>query len=57
MRAFLVKERDLGRLMGNLNEVLRHYHPRMTATVCLLLIDPVIGAVELANAGHIPPFS
>ena len=37
LRAFVVDEHDLGRLMGRLNEVLRRYHPNMTATVCLLL--------------------
>ncbi|MEU8266508.1 fused response regulator/phosphatase [Sphaerisporangium sp. NPDC049002] len=55
LRALVVEEHDLGRVMGRLNDVLRNYHPAMTATVCLLLIDPVTGAVELANAGHIPP--
>ncbi|GAA3811839.1 hypothetical protein GCM10022226_35560 [Sphaerisporangium flaviroseum] len=55
LRTLVVEERDLARVMGRLNDMLRHYHPRMTATVCLLLIDPVSGEVELANAGHIPP--
>ncbi|GII60452.1 hypothetical protein Skr01_05370 [Sphaerisporangium krabiense] len=55
LRALVVEEQDLGRLMGRLNDVLRRYHPSMTATVCLLLIDVASGVVEVANAGHIPP--
>ncbi|MFC4584649.1 fused response regulator/phosphatase [Sphaerisporangium corydalis] len=55
LRAFVVEEHDLGRLMGRLNDVMRRYHPSMTATVCLLLVDPLTGVVDLANAGHIPP--
>ncbi|GII78305.1 hypothetical protein Sru01_32870 [Sphaerisporangium rufum] len=55
LRALAVEERDLGRLMGRLNDVLRHYHPGMTATVCLLLMDTATGEIEMANAGHIPP--
>ncbi|MDP9845705.1 fused response regulator/phosphatase [Streptosporangium lutulentum] len=54
LRASVIGTEDLGALMALLNEVLRRYHPRMTATVCLLLIDPSTGEMEVANAGHIP---
>ncbi|GGK71887.1 hypothetical protein Ppa06_30110 [Planomonospora parontospora subsp. parontospora] len=46
---------DLGASMALLNDVLRRYHPGMTATVCLVLIDPATGEAQIANAGHIPP--
>ncbi|MEU7828963.1 MULTISPECIES: fused response regulator/phosphatase [unclassified Nonomuraea] len=55
LRASLIDSVDLSASMDLLNKVLRRYHPGMTATVCLLLIDPESGEVEMANAGHIPP--
>ncbi|MER7205612.1 fused response regulator/phosphatase [Streptosporangium sp. NPDC000239] len=55
LRASLIGTVDLGASMGLLNDVLRRYHPGMTATVCLTLIDPATGCMEVANAGHIPP--
>ncbi|GAA0391100.1 hypothetical protein GCM10009530_47960 [Microbispora corallina] len=55
LRASLIDSVDLARSMALLNAVLRRYHPGMTATVCLLLVDPATGEIELVNAGHIPP--
>ncbi|MEV4376437.1 SpoIIE family protein phosphatase [Streptosporangium sp. NPDC049644] len=55
LRASIIGTSDLGTSMALLNDVLRRYHPGMTATVCLLLLDPVTGEMEVANAGHIPP--
>ncbi|MEO3810004.1 SpoIIE family protein phosphatase [Sphaerisporangium sp. B11E5] len=55
LRALAVEGCHLGKILGRLNDMLRLYHPSMTATVCLMLIDPVDGSVEMANAGHIPP--
>lgn len=45
----------LGIGLGAISRIPSGYHPRMTATLCLVLIDPVTGEVEVANAGHIPP--
>lgn len=55
LRASMIDHVDLSASMDLLNKILRHYHPGMTATVCMLLLDPATGEVELANAGHIPP--
>ncbi|MBO3749871.1 SpoIIE family protein phosphatase [Streptosporangiaceae bacterium NEAU-GS5] len=55
LRAAVIGSTDLGDLIALLNEVMRRYHRYLTATVCLLLIDPATGEVEVANAGHIPP--
>ncbi|MEU8378100.1 fused response regulator/phosphatase [Streptosporangium sp. NPDC048865] len=55
LRASVIGTADLGASMALLNEVLRRYHPGMTATVCLLLLDPATGEMDIANAGHIPP--
>jgi serine phosphatase RsbU (regulator of sigma subunit) len=35
--------------------MLQHYHPDVTATVCLALVEPRSGRLRVANAGHIPP--
>ena len=37
------------------NGVLQQYHPGIIATLCLAVIDPETGDLELVNCGHIPP--
>jgi serine phosphatase RsbU (regulator of sigma subunit) len=36
------------------NAVLQRYHPGIIATLCLAVIDPVTGDLELVNRGHVP---
>ncbi|SEH00024.1 Serine phosphatase RsbU, regulator of sigma subunit [Nonomuraea solani] len=55
MRASFIMQMDLSASLDLLNRMMRRYHPRMTATLCLMLIDPATGEVEVGNAGHIPP--
>ncbi|WP_169953110.1 fused response regulator/phosphatase [Microbispora sp. H11081] len=55
LRASVIDSVDPARSMALLNAVLLRYHPGMTATVCLMLIDPATGESEIVNAGHIPP--
>ncbi|WAU80059.1 fused response regulator/phosphatase [Streptomyces sp. Qhu-G9] len=55
LRAYCVDESDPAVLAERLDRMLQHYHPEVTATVCLALIDPATGRVLVANAGHIPP--
>ncbi|MFC5832205.1 SpoIIE family protein phosphatase [Nonomuraea insulae] len=55
MRASFIGQVDLSASLDLLNQMMRRYHPRMTATLCLVLIDPATGELEVANAGHIPP--
>ncbi|MER7368036.1 fused response regulator/phosphatase [Nonomuraea wenchangensis] len=55
LRASLIGKVELDQSLSLLNDVLRRYHPRMTATVCLTLLDPATGEAQIANAGHIPP--
>jgi len=38
-----------------LNNVLRRYHPNIIATLCLMLLDPRTGDLQIINCGHIPP--
>jgi serine phosphatase RsbU (regulator of sigma subunit)/CheY-like chemotaxis protein len=55
LRAYCVDESDPAILAERLDRMLQHYHPDVTATVCLVLIDPATGRTRIANAGHIPP--
>ncbi|MER5217305.1 fused response regulator/phosphatase [Streptomyces sp. NPDC002838] len=55
LRAYCVEESDPAVLAARLDQMLVHYHPDITATVCLVLIDPDTGRTRIANAGHIPP--
>ena len=55
LRAYCVEESDPGVLAERLDRMLVHYHPDVTATVCLTLVDPGTGRARIANAGHIPP--
>lgn len=55
LRAYCVEESDPAALAHRLDRMLQHYHPDLTATVCLALIEPDSGRVRIANAGHIPP--
>lgn len=55
LRAYCVEDPDPGALAARLDQMLQHYHPGVTATMCLSLIEPATGRVRIANAGHIPP--
>lgn len=55
LRAYCVDESDPVVLAARLDRMLQRYHPDVTATVCLALVDPGSGRVRIANAGHIPP--
>ncbi|MFF4268360.1 SpoIIE family protein phosphatase [Streptomyces sp. NPDC001536] len=55
LRAYAVEDSDPAVLAERLDRLLQRYHPDLTATVCLALIDPATGRTRIANAGHIPP--
>ena len=55
LRAFASEGHPPLAITGLVNDVLRRYHPNILATICLALIDPASGELELANCGHIPP--
>ncbi|MFF3844059.1 SpoIIE family protein phosphatase [Streptomyces sp. NPDC002328] len=55
LRAYCVDESDPAVLAERLDRMLLHYHPEVTATVCLVRLDPGTGRTLVANAGHIPP--
>ncbi len=55
LRAYCVEDGDPRVLAERLDRMLQHYHPDVTATVCLVLADPATGHARIADAGHIPP--
>ncbi|EKX62408.1 stage II sporulation protein E [Streptomyces ipomoeae 91-03] len=55
LRAYAVEQADPAAIAVRLDRMLQHYHPDVTATVCLALVEPTSGHVRIANAGHIPP--
>ncbi|GAA3081823.1 hypothetical protein GCM10010449_02260 [Streptomyces rectiviolaceus] len=55
LRAYCVEDPDPGALTRRLDRMLQHYHPGVTATMCLSLVEPATGRTRIANAGHIPP--
>ncbi|MHB9754127.1 SpoIIE family protein phosphatase [Streptomyces sp. BYX5S] len=54
LRAYCLDDPRPDRLATRLDRLLQHYHPTLTATLCLALVDPVTGRTRVANAGHIP---
>ncbi|MER5950660.1 SpoIIE family protein phosphatase [Streptomyces sp. NPDC001904] len=55
LRAYSIEDPRPGPLVDRIDRMLQHYHPDTTATLCLILVDPESGRVQVANAGHIPP--
>ncbi|WP_409236258.1 SpoIIE family protein phosphatase [Streptomyces sp. PA5.6] len=55
LRAYCIEDPDPRTLAGRLDSMLQRYHPEVTATLCLALVDPATGRTRVANAGHIPP--
>jgi DNA-binding response OmpR family regulator len=54
LRAFVTEGHPLPAIPGLVNEVLRRYHPGITATLCLVLFDPAAGELTIVNCGHMP---
>jgi serine phosphatase RsbU (regulator of sigma subunit)/DNA-binding NarL/FixJ family response regulator len=54
LRAFAVEGHSPLAITGLVNEVLTRYHPGIIATLCLALVDPASGEVQIVNCGHMP---
>jgi CheY-like chemotaxis protein len=54
LRAFAVEGHSPLVITRLVNDVLRRYHPGIIATLCLALLDPASGDLEVVNCGHIP---
>lgn len=55
LRAYAVEGHRPAAIIERLERLLRQYHPREFATLCLLLLDPDRNELTVANAGHVPP--
>ncbi|HEY8546887.1 MAG TPA: fused response regulator/phosphatase [Acidimicrobiales bacterium] len=55
LRAYALEGHEPAAILERLDKLLRRFHPTITATVCLALIDRRQRRVTVANAGHIAP--
>ncbi|MFJ8043334.1 SpoIIE family protein phosphatase [Kitasatospora sp. NPDC096147] len=55
LRAYAIEGHDPQTLLDRLDALLVRLRPAMTATVCLVLVEPGGRRVRIANAGHLPP--
>ncbi len=54
LRAFAVEGHSPVAITGLVNQVLTRYHQGIIATLCLVLIDPATGEMQIVNCGHMP---
>lgn len=55
LRAFAEEGHDAVTILRLLNGVMLRYHDDQTVTMCLMTLDVRTGALQVANAGHLPP--
>jgi CheY-like chemotaxis protein len=55
LRAFVLEGHSPLAITGLVNDVLTRYHPGIIATLCLAVLDPVSGELQIVNCGHMPP--
>jgi CheY-like chemotaxis protein len=55
LRAYAVEGHRPKAVLDLLDTLMVRQWPGWTATVCLVLVDPGRGRVEIGNAGHLPP--
>ncbi len=54
LRAFALEGHSAVAITGLVNEVLTRYHPGIIATLCLAVLDPASGKLQIVNCGHMP---
>jgi hypothetical protein len=54
LRAFAAEGHPPQVITGLLNETLLRYHPGVVATLCLAVLDPASGELQIVNCGHMP---
>ena len=54
LRAFAAEGHPPLAITGLVNEVLQRYHPGIIASLCLVLLDPASGRMQIVNCGHMP---
>lgn len=55
LRAFAQMGVSAGDIIVRLNRILCESHPRLTATLCVAVIDTATDQIVITNAGHVPP--
>ncbi|MGA5702598.1 SpoIIE family protein phosphatase [Peterkaempfera bronchialis] len=55
LRAYAAEGHGPREVLDRLDALLVRFQPGVTATVCLVLVEPGGHRVQVANAGHIPP--
>jgi len=55
LRAFILEGHSPLAITGLVNEVLTRYHPGIIATLCLAVLDPASGELQIVNCGHMAP--
>ncbi|MFC1440758.1 fused response regulator/phosphatase [Streptacidiphilus sp. N1-10] len=55
LRAYAIDGHGPRAVLERLDTLLTTVRPGWTATICLVLVAPDGGSVEIANAGHLPP--
>ncbi|MEU9073942.1 fused response regulator/phosphatase [Kitasatospora sp. NPDC048538] len=55
LRAYAIEGHDPQTLLRRLDTLMVRLRPGVTATVCLVLIEPGGRRIHVANAGHLPP--
>jgi serine phosphatase RsbU (regulator of sigma subunit) len=54
LRAFAAEGHAPQVITGLLNQTLLRYHPGVVATLCLAVLDPASGELQIVNCGHMP---
>jgi serine phosphatase RsbU (regulator of sigma subunit)/FixJ family two-component response regulator len=55
LRAFASEGHPPLAITGLVNDVLQRYYPSILATLCIALVDPASGRLEVVTCGHLPP--
>ncbi|MFD4481684.1 PP2C family protein-serine/threonine phosphatase [Streptomyces sp. NPDC058471] len=55
LRAYALEGHEPHHILRLMDRLLVHFHPDITATMCLVVLDARSGAMDIANAGHLPP--
>ncbi|MEO5876841.1 MAG: SpoIIE family protein phosphatase [Streptosporangiaceae bacterium] len=54
LRAFADEGHDAEAILARLNSIILRFHPRQTATLCLMTLDPLSGSLRIISGGHPP---
>ncbi len=55
LRAYALEGHEPHQILQLMDRLLVHFHPDVTATMCVAVLDARTGAMKIANAGHLPP--